>query len=155
MRSESGQLGADSPQQRVTAARMRGGLPILLGVAAGLALCAVVYLVMTLTAGPAPDPAPTARAICADLTSQRYDNLYTLLSPDLQRQGTEAQFTASQRELDRLLGPTKNCAATVNSTSGGAANVTLALQRGQAASARLALTQTQGSWRIASYDQAI
>jgi hypothetical protein len=134
---------------------MRGGLPILLGVAAGLALCAVVYLTLTLTAGRAPDPAPTARAICADLTSQRYDNLYTLLAPDLQRQGTQAQFTASQRELDRLLGPAKSCAATVNSTSGGAADVTLALQRGQAASAQLTLIEEQGSWRIASYGQTI
>jgi hypothetical protein len=134
---------------------LRGPLPVLLGIVAGLGLCAVVYLALTFSAGPAPDPAQTAHAICADLTTQRYDNLYALLSPDLQQQGAEAQFAASQRELDSLLGPVRSCRATIGSNGGGAAGVTLALQRGQATNAQVALTQAQGAWRIASYDQTV
>jgi hypothetical protein len=145
----------------VAARGSRGGLPILLGVAAGLALCALAYFALTFAAPQAtlaPDPAPTARAICADLSGQHYDTLYALLTPDLQRQGTEAQFAASQRELDSLLGAVHGCQASVTTNGGGAAAITLRLQRGQtpAAGAHLALAQTQGgAWRIASYDQNV
>ncbi len=157
MRGDGGRPAAESVLRRVATGRARGGLPILLGAAAGLALCALVFFVLTLAAKPTPDPAPTARTVCADLSSQRYDALYTLLSPGLQGQGTEAQFVASQRELDRLLGNVRACEASVAANSNGAAAITLTLQRGQtaAASAHLALTQTQGEWRIASYDQNI
>lgn len=135
----------------------RGALPVLLGALAGLALCAVVILALTLAAAPPPDPAPTARMICADLTSQRYDSLYTLLAPSLQSQGTQAQFVASQRQLDVLLGPVQSCQTSIDATSGGVARVALTLQRGQAAAAqaRLALTQAPGGWRISSYDQRV
>lgn len=133
----------------------RGSMPILLGVATGLALCALVYFALTFAAGPAPGPAPTARSICADLTSQRYDALYGLLSPDMRRLGTQAQFIASQRELDSLLGPVHTCHATVNSNSGGVAAITLTLQRGQAApvGATLSLMHAQSAWTVTAYDQ--
>jgi hypothetical protein len=128
---------------------------VLGGIFAGLALCALAFVALRLTNAPAPNPSPVAHAICADLTSQRYGALYTLLSPDLQGQGTEAQFAASQRELDRLVGVVHGCQASVGSVDGGVASVTLTLQRGTSASitAPLALTQSQGAWRISSYDQ--
>lgn len=156
MRSDSDQPTVREPAQgRRMAPR---ALPILLGVGAGLALCALVYFALTFFNGPTPsDPAPTARAICADLTSKSYGPLYGLLATDLQRQGTQTQFVASQRELDSLLGPVHTCAATVNATSGASASVTLTLQRGQAtpASAPLSLTFAQGTWRVTAYDQNI
>lgn len=159
MRGDGGQpVAAESRGQRAQAGKPpRSALPVLLGVAAGLAICALVYFALTLRAGPAPDPTPTARAICADLTTQQYDSLYTLLSPDLQSQGTEAQFVASQRELDSLLGSTRTCRVTVLSNTGSAATISLTLQRGQTAAkgAQVALALAQGNWRIASYDQNI
>src|SRR5512143_1080980 len=87
----------------------RAWLPIALGVVAGLAICATGAFVQIHFHPPIPDPAPTARAICAALSSQRFDSLYGLLTPNLQTQGTQAQFVASQRELDRLLGPVRAC----------------------------------------------
>ncbi len=71
MRDERGAPVAASPGRRPSSQRPFGPLPILLGVVAGLALCALVYFGLTLTAQPTPSPAPTTRAICADLTSQR------------------------------------------------------------------------------------
>lgn len=159
MRGDGGQPMAAETSVRRTAAggRPRSVLPILLGVVAGLAICALAYFALTLRAGPTPDPAPTARAICADLTAQKYDSLYALLSPDLQGQGTEAQFAASQRELDSLLGPTRTCQAAVMSNTGSQATIALTLQRGQTAAkgAQVGLTEAQGSWRIISYDQTV
>lgn len=159
MRGDGGQpMTAESGGRRAVAGgRPRSALPILLGVAAGLAICALAYFALTLRAGPTPDPTPTARAICADLTTQKYDSLYTLLSPDLQSQGTEAQFVASQRELDSLLGPTRTCQAAVMANTGSQATIALTLQRGQTAakSAQVALAEAQGNWRITSYDQTV
>lgn len=154
---DGGQAIAAGPERRMATRRMRGALPILLGALAGLALCALAYLALTLSAKPAPNPAPTARTICADLTAQRYESLYTLLSPDLQRQGSAAQFAASQRELDSLLGPVRACHASVTSESGGVVSLALTLQRGQtaAASAQVTLDEAQGVWRVSSYDQNV
>ena len=135
--------------------RMRGVVPILLGVITGLALCAVAYAALTFNSKPAPDPTPTAQAICADLSAQRYDALYTMLSPNLQSEGSEAQFAASQRELDSLQGAVTTCAATVASQSDGVASLTLNLRRGAApaVSAHVTLAQAGEGWRISSYDQ--
>lgn len=130
-------------------------LPVALGIGAGLALCVVAALLLGLLRQPAPDSAPTARAICSDLAAQRYDRLYALLSPGLQAQGSEAQFAASQRELDRLRGPVRVCRASVASASGGNMSVTLSLQRAQTSIARVGLTQAEGGWRIASYDETV
>lgn len=150
-------LATEDARRRVARGWQRGVLPILLGALAGLALCALAYLALTLSAKPAPDPLPTARVICADLTAQRYESLYTLLSPDLQRQGNATQFAASQRELDSLTGPVRTCQASVASVSGSVVTLTLTLQRGQTAavSAQATLDEEQGSWRVTSYDQHV
>lgn len=138
-----------------TLGQMRGILPILLGVMAGVALCVVAYAALTFNAKPAPDPTPTARVICADLSAQRYDALYAMLAPNLQAQGSAAQFAASQRELDSLQGAVTACAATVASQSDGVAGITLNLRRGAApaVSAQVTLTQAGAGWRISAYDQ--
>jgi hypothetical protein len=133
----------------------RAWLPIALGIVAGLAICVVVALALRFANQPAPDPAPTARAICSDLSSQRYKSLYDLLTPNLQMQGTLSQFVASQRELDRLLGPVRACQVSGASASGASADVILTLQRTRATTAHAALSQTSGGWRIASYDQTV
>ncbi|HEX8727473.1 MAG TPA: hypothetical protein VF739_02560 [Ktedonobacterales bacterium] len=135
--------------------RMRGIVPVLLGVVTGLALCAVAYAALTFNAKPTPDPTPTARAICADLSAQRYDALYGMLIPNLQQQGSEAQFTASQRELDSLQGVVAGCTATVASQSGSIAAIRLDLRRGTspAVSAQVTLAQANNGWQISSYDQ--
>jgi hypothetical protein len=160
MRGDGGDGGqaptAGPTRRRVATGWQRGMLPILLGALAGLALCALAYLALTLSAKPAPDPLPTARVICADLTAQRYESLYTLLSPDLQQQGSAAQFAASQRELDSLAGTVHTCQPSVASNSGGVATLALTLQRGQTAvGAQVTLDETQGSWRVTSYDQNV
>lgn len=155
MRSDSRQPVEAGSTRRGVAGRPRAWLPVALGVAAGLALCGLVYLALTFFNQPAPDPAPTARAICADLTTQRYDGLYTLLSPDLQAQGSAGQFSASQRELDQLIGPARTCAASVSSVSGATADISLTLQRTKASEAQVTLIQVSGAWRIASYEQTV
>lgn len=146
-RSDVAEVGA-----RLRVARW---LPVALGIGAGLAVCVVAALLLGLLRQPAPDAAPTARAICADLTTQRYDRLYALLSPDLQAQGSEGQFAASQRELDRLRGPVRGCRASVVGAEGGAMSATLSLQRAQSSVARIGLTEVAGGWRIVSYDELV
>lgn len=132
-----------------------GVLPILLGAVAGLVVCVVVYLVFSATHPPRVDPTPTARAICVDLTAQRYDQLYTLLSPDLQSQGDAAQFAASQRELDSLRGAAHTCRASFGSSGTSPVVVTLQLQRTQSVSAQVTMIQTQSGWRVSGYDENV
>jgi hypothetical protein len=134
-----------------------GAAPVLLGALAGLALCGLGYLALTLLTPPLPDIQPTARAICADLTAQRYDALYGLLDPALQGQGTEAQFAASQRELDQLQGVVTVCAASATSVSGARGSVTFTLARAgsrQPVSAQATLSSDGAAWRISGYTGA-
>jgi hypothetical protein len=131
--------------------------PLLLGALAGLALCGLGYLTLSLIYPRSPDVQPTARAICADLTGQRYDQLFALLDPALQAQGTQAQFVASQRELDQLQGPVTSCVTSNASVSGARASVTFTLTRAgshQPAPAQAALTTDGASWRITAYTGA-
>lgn len=126
--------------------------PLLLGALAGLALCALAYVALTLFTPHQPDITPAARAICADLTSQRYDDLYTQLDPALRAQGTAAQFAASQRELDQLKGSVTACSTASASVSGSAASLTFTLTRARKpASAQATLTSDGGTWRITAY----
>jgi hypothetical protein len=137
--------------------RRAPAMPVLLGALAGLALCGLGYLALNLFTNRQPDTQPTVRAICADLTTQRYDHLYTLLSPTLQTQGSQAQFVASQQEIDALLGPVKACAAGSSSISGSTATIGFSLTRAgsvQPAPAQATLTASGGAWRISAYTGA-
>lgn len=136
--------------------------PILLGALAGLVLCGLGYLALNAFAprhSPSQmDAQPTLRAICADLTGQRYDHLYTLLDPTLQAQGNQAQFVASQRQLDTLLGPVTACAPGSPTLSGSSVSVSFSLTREgarQSAPAQATLASEGGAWRITSYSGAL
>lgn len=154
MRGEDEMAATDverQPMRRLPAA------PVLLGALAGLALCGLGYFTLSLIYPRPPEIQPTARAICADLTAQRYDQLYTLLDPALQAQGTEAQFVASQRELDKLQGPVTGCATASVTVSGANAGVTFTLTRTgsrQPASAQATLTMDGASWHVTAYTGA-
>jgi hypothetical protein len=134
-----------------------GYTPILLGVLAGLIACGLSALGARLLEPHQPDIQPTTRAICADLMGQRYDSLYNLLAPALQAQGTEAQFVASQREVDQLQGQVTACAPGAPSVSGAQATAPFTLTRAeslQPVTAQVALTLSGGTWRIANYSGA-
>lgn len=151
--------GEDEMAAPKTARRWRRliATPVLLGALAGLALCGLGYLALNLLSSHQPDVQPTTRAICADLTTQRYDQLYTLLDPALQAQGTEAQFAASQRELDQLQGRVTTCAPDAATISGANASVTFSLTRAgspQPIAAQASLTSGGSSWLIAAYTGA-
>lgn len=136
------------------------GAPIALGVVAGLVICGLIYLAITLFSPHSPhqpDIQPTARAICADLTGQRYDDLYTRLTPALQGQGTEAQFVASQRELDQLQGKVTACVPGTPAMNGATGTVAFTLTRAgsaQPVAAQATLAASGGVWRVASYSGA-
>jgi hypothetical protein len=140
-----------------TRLRRAPAMPVLLGALAGLALCGLGYLALNLFLNRQPDTQPTVRAICADLITQRYDHLYTLLAPTLQAQGSQEQFVASQQELDALLGPVKTCAPGSSSVSGSTATIAFALTRAgsiQPAPAQATLTASGGAWLISGYTGA-
>lgn len=160
-------LASQSPAEPEPSRRppLLGALPVLLGVVAGVALCAggALLLRVVFAGTPTPPAAPptgaTTSAICADLLGQRYSDLYTRLAPALQAQGTEAQFVASQGALDTLQGRVTACQAQTGPVAGASAPVTLTLQRAQAGSlvAHLTLSDADGgdAWRIAAYDATI
>lgn len=148
------EITATDPDKRP---RRAPAMPVLLGALAGLAICGLGYLALNLITGRQPDVQPTARAICADLTARRYDHLYTLLTPALQTQGTQAQFVASQRELDSLLGPVTACAPGSPTISGATATVSFSLTRAgsiQPTTAQATLTASGDAWRINAYSGA-
>lgn len=134
--------------------RRLGAAPALLGVLAGLALCGLGYLALTLFTPRQPDIQPTALAICADLAGQRYDDLYARLDPALQAQGTAAQFAASQRELDQLQGVVKACSVASAPVAAGQGAINFTLTRAGASrpvSAAATLTPDGSTWRISAY----
>lgn len=136
-------------------ARLPPAMPVLTGALAGLILCGLGYLALHALSPRQPDVAPTLRAVCADLTAQRYDHLYTLLDPKLRADGTQAQFIASQRQVDALLGRATTCAAGTPSATGSSVSVAFTLTRGaQTPPAQAALVSESGSWRIVSYSGA-
>jgi hypothetical protein len=134
-----------------------GYTPILLGVMAGLVACGLIALGARLLEPRQADIQPAMRAVCADLMGQRYDDLYSLLAPALQAQGTEAQFVASQREVDQLQGQVTACEPGTPSVNGAQAIAPFTLTRAesfQPVAAQVALTLSDGTWRIASYSGA-
>lgn len=134
--------------------------PILLGLVAGIALVAVGLAALTIFAPRVAQPqAPsvTTQALCGDLKSQQYGAAYVLLSPHLQTQGTEAQFVASQRELDALQGAVTTCSSTIINVTGGSASAALQVTRAHtpAASGAVTLTLVGAVWRVDAYDTSV
>ena len=134
-------------------------LPLLLGAVAGIALVVLVMALLSQqSASPqSPSVAPTARQLCADLTAQRYDDLYELLAPALQTVGSRPQFVASQRQLDAQRGVARACSYSVAEQDATNAALTLTITRGSAAatSGQVRLTYEGNSWRIADFDSSL
>jgi hypothetical protein len=132
-------------------------LPVLLGATVGALLCGGALAASALLAGHGPDPTPTARALCGDLTTRNYADLYTLLSSQQQASGTRAQFVASQRQLDVLRGPTMHCAYRLAGDKSGVTDLVLTLTRGAAppATAHVRLILSGGIWRIDTFDSSL
>lgn len=142
------------------AAGWRRFTPILSGLAAGIALVAIglgALILFSPRAAAPPLPSAAAQALCADLTGQRYADAYALLSPRLQAQGSQAQFVASQRELDALEGNVTACNSAIINVAGNSASASLQVTRAHAKSASAAVTLTVvGSvWRVDSYDTSV
>lgn len=134
-------------------------LPLLLGAIAGIALVVLVMSLLSQRPGQAQNPsvAPTARQLCDDLTTQRYDDLYGLLAPALQTVGSRAQFVASQRQLDAQLGTARACSYSIAGQDAASATLTLTVTRGASAatSGQVRLTYEGTHWRIADFDSSL
>ncbi len=137
-----------------------GRVPLLLGAVFGLAICLIGALTLTLLhsgAQPMP-PAPdtTAQQICTYLVRQDYATLYGLLSTTKQAEGTQAQFAASQRQLDIASGNVTQCAVSV-AASGEQASARFTLTRGETnvANGSASLIYARGGWRLDTYDPAV
>lgn len=155
----SGRPGVPSGRPPLPAPRVwwRRQLGLLVGAVVGLVVCAVALLIANAITGPRmPPPAPAAAAICADLEHQDYADLFTRLAP-AQRAGSEQQFAASQRELDRLRGPVTSCTYTLPSVRATAASVRLTIVRGTSApiQADVELGIEGGMWQVESYDTSV
>lgn len=145
-----------TPSARQRALRF---LPVALGAVAGvlLVIVGVAFFSHRTTSPPLVPVDRNARQLCADLTTQQYDDLYNMLSTAEQGVGTRDQFVASQRQLDVQLGTVSGCAYTLVSQDAANARISLRLTRGSspttAATVRLVM---QGSdWRIADYDSSL
>jgi VCBS repeat-containing protein len=120
-------------------------------------LCSVVLLlVYTLNKAPSVPPVPAA-ALCTQLKSQDYADMYTGLSPRLQAEGTQAQFAASQEQLDVQNGKTTTCSVTVQRADPAQATVSVALnrERGGATTVQVQYITVSGVWRLDSYDSSV
>jgi hypothetical protein len=108
---------------------------------------------------PLPSPAGAAAAICTDLRAADYASLYQALSPELQLQGpnAEAEFTASQKQLDIISGRVAGCSYQIQPPGGMRANVTYLIVRGSksAQPAQVVLAYVDGAWRIQQYDTSL
>ena len=140
-------------------------LPVALGLVAGVLLVIVGATLLSRGSTPptasttakTPAFAPTARQLCDDLTSQRYDDLYSLLDPAQQQIGPRDQFVAVQRQLDAQLGAVQTCAYSVSQQDARHVTLTLKITRGSAptAKAQAQLTYEQQGWRISDYDTSL
>lgn len=146
------------PRQPPAQPWWRRQIGLLLGVAAGIVVCAVALVVANAITGPRmPPPAPVAAAICADLEHQSYSDLYTRLAPAQRAAGSEQQFVASQQQLDRLRGPVTSCTYTLPSVRDNAATARLTIVRGSEApvQADVELGAEGGGWLVESYDTSM
>jgi hypothetical protein len=125
-------------------------------------VCIVGLLVLVAIqrqAPPLPSPDGAAGAICTDLRAADYASLYQELSPTLQLQGanSEAEFTASQRQLDIISGQVTSCSFRIQQPGGNQANVTYFIARGSTSAhpAQVELAYLDGAWRIQQYDTSL
>jgi hypothetical protein len=134
-------------------------LPVALGVVAGVALVILVASLLSHRSAAAPSPSftSTARQLCDDLSTQRYDDLYNLLSPAQQQIGSRDQFVAAQRQLDAQFGATRACVYSAAASDSSHVTLMLSLTRGTASAttAQAQLTYEQQRWRVSDYDSSL
>src|SRR5579884_4055177 len=124
-----------APAARSRAVRVLSGFPVVLGFLAGMAVCALGMVALALLRGQPlqearlPSPQPAADAVCAAVIHQDYTALYGLLASGQQAAGTQAQFVASQRQLDVAAGRATSCAASITLVDGAQASVTFSVTR--------------------------
>lgn len=152
--------GDTEPRQRpdraapVGTSPLRQRLPIVLGAATGILVCAVVFAAILLLGRSPSSPDTAAQALCSALQTQDYAATYGDLSGALQQQGTQAQFIASQRELDIVSGATRACGYSIQHNDGTVATVLFTITR-QTSGARQATARfvlDGDSWRLDYYD---
>ncbi len=135
-------------------APLRHRLQIALIAALGGALLAVGlagYLAFDSQTGTA---SVAAQRFCDALVARDYPTAYAYLSTALQGQGTEEQFAASQRDLDRIKGTVTRCAFSYVRVSGPRAVFQMNVARAQAGTATgvLQLVFERNSWKVDAYD---
>lgn len=163
MASDSGRepRSRPRPQSAGEAAPRRagrwGGLAIVLGALAGIAICAAAFGVLTLVNGRAVSPDGAAQALCADIQSQNYTAAYALLAPPLQHEGTAQQFALSQQQLDDMRGKVTACVYTIASSDSAQASLTLTVTRGQsgATAGAVHFQYLSNAWKVDSYDSSV
>lgn len=131
-------------------------LPLVLGAASGILLCALALAILFLVNGQPVSPRTTGQALCADLEAQNYDAAYSLLAPGPRGAGTSAQFAASQRELDALNGKVVSCTATIQHADSAQASLLLTVTRQRTGTAQgsVHLQLLDGTWKVDAYDTA-
>lgn len=156
--SSSAEIGRSSAGRTAGQSTLRI-VPMALGVAAGVLLVVIGFTLFSGRSSAVKSPAvdPVARELCADLTAQRYDDLYGLLASSEQSLGPKDQFIASQRQLDAQRGTARSCIYQVSGQDATSATLTLQLARGtsSAAPAQVRLTLQIAVWRIADYDSSL
>lgn len=136
---------------------LRQRLPIVLGAATGILVCAVVFAAVLLL-GRRPSPPDTAaQALCSALQTQDYAATYSDLSGSLQQQGTQAQFIASQQELDIVSGTARACGYSIQHNDGTVATVlfTITRQTSGARQATARFVHDGDTWRLEYYDASV
>jgi hypothetical protein len=120
---------------------------------AGLILAVVTagYLIFGSQTGSA---SVAVQRFCDALTTQSYAAAYAELSSALQQEGNEAQFAASQRDLDRLNGVATSCAFSNPQVRGAAVTFILHITRSRAGplAGSLQMVHESGAWKVANYD---
>jgi hypothetical protein len=98
-------------------------------------------------------------AICTDLRTADYASLYTVLVPSLQQQGSnpQAEFRASQQQLDIVSGKVTSCSYSLQQVNGLRETVTYSIARGSqtARPAEVLLVYQNGRWSIQNYDTSL
>ena len=112
----------------------------------------------------------TVTTFCQAESSQDYTSAYQQLSPALQQQFSQSQFTTDNQNHDSTLGPVSTCAPTGGATlSGSTASVTIAVTRTpptpttgtspsapHAGSGQITMIQdSNGNWVINSVDSSL
>lgn len=138
---------------RVPASRAQRPYRLLVAGLLGLALALGVVAVLVFTSGTG-SASVAAQQFCDALVRRDYASAYSQLAQGLRQEGTEAQFAASQQELDRLNGGASSCRFSTPHVQGDHATFTLTLMRTQsgALSGALGLVHEQGAWRVDAYD---